>query len=108
MTGARLAEFLAATIEHRDGLPCGGCGRRHVEAVADLERMGDACTCQCCRGVSGELVHALCEREYPGLITVRGGRRIITAAAFAEMTRRIEVEITSLARPVAETRRGSQ
>lgn len=36
------------------------------------------------------------EAEHPDLITTHGGHRIVTAAAFAEMMRRLEVEIASL------------
>ena len=39
---------------------------------------------------------AFVEAEHPALIAIRGGRRIVTAAAFAEMRRRLDAEIASL------------
>jgi hypothetical protein len=91
MSGGRLSEILATTIERKDGLPCGCCGGRHVESKQETGEQ--ACKCRCC-GYGG--LAELLEADFPDLITTRGGVRVVTEAAFAEATRRLEAEIASL------------
>jgi len=83
-------------IERWDGLPCGGCGRRHVANVAELEKATDACGCECCRGVLEEWIFDQIARAHPDLITIRAGRRIVTRAAFLECLRRMKAELAEL------------
>jgi hypothetical protein len=97
-----LAERLAATIERQDGLPCGKCGRAHVGTVAELNRTKDACLCECCRALWEESVVGWFEAEHADLITIQRGRRVISGAALREATRRLEDEIASLDRAIAE------
>ena len=96
MTGQRLPDILAAKIERKDGLPCGGCGGHHVESMQELES-SEHCTCRCCHGALVEVFEA----DYPDLIITRGGVRVVTAAAFDEMLRRMEAEIASLEKDAA-------
>jgi hypothetical protein len=98
MTGERLPEILAATIERKDGLPCTVCGGRHVESKHELEGGEHACICRCC-GYGG--LADLFEADFPDLIAVRGGVRIVTEAAMAEALRLMEAEIASLEKDAA-------
>ncbi len=92
MIGERLPDILATTIERKDGLPCGRCGGHHVETAEELLSAEVACTCRCCHGALAEMIEA----DYPDLVTTRGGVRVVTQAAFAEMIRRLEAEVASL------------
>jgi hypothetical protein len=98
MTGERLSEILAAKIERKDGLPCACCGGRHVESREELKTGEQACVCRCC-GYGG--LAELFEADFPDLITVRGGVRVVTEAAMAEALRRLEAEIASLEKDAA-------
>ncbi len=88
----RLVTVLAATIEHHGGLPCGGCGGRHVATVQEPDAAESACTCPCCHGPWAESFEA----EFPHLVITRGGVRVITQAAMDEGNRRLEAELASL------------
>jgi hypothetical protein len=101
MTGERLPEILAATIERKDGLPCGACGGRHVESMNELENGEPACTCQCCHDALVEMIEA----DFPDLVTTRGGVRIVTQAAFDEAIRRMKGEIVSMEFDLGESLR---
>lgn len=92
-----LSDILAATIERKDGLPCGCCGGHHVETVQELESVERACTCRCCHGAHAESFAA----DFPDLVTTRGGVRVVTEAAFAEGLRRMEAEIAALEKDAA-------
>ncbi len=92
MTGQRLPDMVAAKIERKDGLPCGGCGGHHVESMKELESSEHPCTCRCCHGALVEMVEA----HFPDLVTTCEGARVVSAAAFAEMIRRLEAEIASM------------
>jgi len=69
--------------------------------VQELESAEDACRCPCCCGAWVELFEA----EDPDLITTRGGVRVVTEAAIAETIRRLEAEIASLEKAVADSPR---
>ncbi len=97
MTGPNLADIVAVTIERKAGLPCGGCGGRHIETVQELESVETVCTCPCCHGPWGEMFEA----DFPDLVITRGGARVITEAAMNEAIRRMEAEIASLERDAA-------
>ena len=92
MTGERLPEILATTIERKDGLPCGACDGRHVETLQDWRACKQPCICPCCNRAFGASFAA----EHPDPITIRGGVRVITEAAIEESIRRLEAEIASL------------
>ena len=94
MTGTRFSEILATTIERKDGLPCGRCGGRHVETVEELRRAETVCSCPCCHSPWVEEFEA----DFPDLITIRDGVRVVTQAALDEAIRRMEADIASLER----------
>lgn len=89
-----IAGVLAATIERKDGLPCGCCSGRHVESKQELDSDEQACICRCC-GYGG--LAEMFEADFPDLITTRGGVRVVTQAAVEESIRRMEAEISALA-----------
>jgi hypothetical protein len=97
MTGERLPEILAAEIERKDRLPCGGCGGRHVESMKELKDSDQPCTCRCCHGALVEMIEA----DFPDAITTRGSVRVVTQAAVNESIRRMEAEIASLEKGAA-------
>jgi hypothetical protein len=98
MTQGRLPDILAAKIERKDQLPCGCCGGRHVETVQELDSAEPPCTCRCCHRPWGEMFEA----DFPDLITIRGGVRVVTEAAMHEAIRRMEAEIAQLERGMAD------
>jgi len=106
MSRSALASIAAAaTIEHRGGLPCGVCGGRHVSTGAEYNSTEDPCRCECCLAAARESLGEWIEAEHPDLVTIQPGQRVISRAAVDEAMRRLEDELASLDRAIAEAGR---